>query len=396
LCVNFIPARSPISGSLPCPTLSASSAAAPPPLPASCNPSNGKPRFFTRSILPCIAAPLSSEASTTTQSHAQFELCSLQQITSLRMGTFRTTDWMMSEANRETPAPFTWFYPENFLSSARTSESPFQATEIRPALGFTTFPFQYAGLVNEAMNYTDLESYPAHTSRKENKKSSEEASDELVAVASKHKRMKKDKKPKKKVTSEPVAYRERRNPNTVVYSTDIDLSGVPPPVCTCTGVPRQCYRWGAGRWQSSCCTTSISHYPLPMSTSRPGNRVPGRKMSRGAYEKLLQRLAAEGYDLSRPVDLRLHWARHGTNKYLEMVEACTWAEPPGPCNDTVETDGVLGFRSKLRHRQARVAQRLMQLVLETAVWVFWMRFDVASRVVRLLQQVWTESIFTTG
>ncbi|GAB2230259.1 hypothetical protein Droror1_Dr00014517 [Drosera rotundifolia] len=57
-----------------------------------------------------------------------------------------------------------------------------------------------------------------------------------------------------------------------------------------------------------------------MSTSRPGNRVPGRKMCRGAYEKLLQRLAAEGYDLSRPVDLRLHWARHGTNKGVEKKE----------------------------------------------------------------------------
>lgn len=145
----------------------------------------------------------------------------------------------MSEANRGTPAPFTWFYPENFLSSARNSESPFQATEIRPALGFTAFPFRYAGLVNEAMNYTDLESYSAHTSSKENKKSSEEASDELVAEPSKHKQVK-DKKPKKKVTSKPVAYHERRNPDTVVYSTGIDLSGVPPPVCTCTGVPRQC------------------------------------------------------------------------------------------------------------------------------------------------------------
>ncbi|GAB2230260.1 hypothetical protein Droror1_Dr00014518 [Drosera rotundifolia] len=126
------------------------------------------------------------------------ELCSLQQITSLRMGKFRTTDWMMSEANRGTPAPFAWFYPENFLSSARNSESPFQATEIRPALGFTAFPFRYAGLVNETMNYTDLESYPAHTSSKENKKLSEEASDELVAEPSKHRQMK-DKKPKKKL-----------------------------------------------------------------------------------------------------------------------------------------------------------------------------------------------------
>ncbi|GAB2220688.1 hypothetical protein Droror1_Dr00008355 [Drosera rotundifolia] len=147
------------------------------------------------------------------------------------MGTFRTTDWMMSEANRGTPAPFTWFYPENFLSSARNSESPFQATKIRPALGFTAFPFRYAGLVNEAMNYTDLESYPAHTSSKENKESSEEASDELVAEPSKHKQMK-DKKPKKKVTSKPVAYRERRNAFEIafrhMYGLPSSVDALPP------------------------------------------------------------------------------------------------------------------------------------------------------------------------
>ncbi|GFZ08724.1 basic pentacysteine 7 [Actinidia rufa] len=77
-------------------------------------------------------------------------------------------------------------------------------------------------------------------------------------------------------------------------------------------------QWGAGGWQSSCCTINISEYPLPMSSSRPGARLAGRKMSIGAYGKLLCRLGAEGHDLSRPVDLKNHWARHGTNKFVTI------------------------------------------------------------------------------
>ncbi|KAJ1389960.1 GAGA-binding transcriptional activator [Sesbania bispinosa] len=40
--------------------------------------------------------------------------------------------------------------------------------------------------------------------------------------------------------------------NQVVY----DESTMPAPVCSCTGVPRQCYKWGNGGWQSACCTTT--------------------------------------------------------------------------------------------------------------------------------------------
>ncbi|GAB2301336.1 hypothetical protein Dimus_035367 [Dionaea muscipula] len=241
------------------------------------------------------------------------------------MGTFRTTDWMMPEANKGTPMPhFTWFYPENFLSSARPSFNPFPPTDINPEIGFTALPIRCAGPANEAANNGNMVVEPVHLPCKKQKTTSGKAAADKSAApkTSQDKQIKKDakKSKKKKATGseQPVAKREWQNLDLVLNDTGIDLSGVPPPVCTCTGVPRQCYRWGSGRWQSSCCTTNISQYPLPMSSSRPGNRMSGRKMSDGVYEKLLQRLAAEGHDLSCPVDLKHHWARHGTNKFVTI------------------------------------------------------------------------------
>ncbi|KAM4073217.1 hypothetical protein ACB094_10G001400 [Castanea mollissima] len=115
----------------------------------------------------------------------------------------------------------------------------------------------------------------------------------------------------------PEAKREKKIPiNIDMDKTDFDFSGVPAPYCSCTGNPRACYKWGAGGWQSSCCTINVSEYPLPMSSTRPGSRMAGRKMSNGAYGKLLLRLATEGHDLTHPVDLKDHWARHGTNKFV--------------------------------------------------------------------------------
>lgn len=122
----------------------------------------------------------------------------------------------------------------------------------------------------------------------------------------------------KKTPSIPETKREKKNPDIKIDISSFDSSGVPPPVCSCTGVSRVCYKWGMGGWQSSCCTISISTYPLPMSTKRPGSRLAGRKMSNGAYVKLLMRLAGEGYNLSHPVDLKNHWARHGTNKFVTI------------------------------------------------------------------------------
>lgn len=111
---------------------------------------------------------------------------------------------------------------------------------------------------------------------------------------------------------------ERKNPNVVYNEANFDFSMVPPPFCSCTGFARACYKWGAGSWQSACCNTTISQYPLPMSPSRPGARISGRKMSHGAYTKLLCRFATEGRDLSQPVDLKDHWAKHGTNKFVTI------------------------------------------------------------------------------
>lgn len=102
--------------------------------------------------------------------------------------------------------------------------------------------------------------------------------------------------------------------NQVAY----DDSTMPAPVCSCTGVLRQCYKWGNGGWQSACCTTTLSVYPLPAVPNKRHARIGGRKMSGSAFNKLLSRLAAEGHDLSHPVDLKDHWAKHGTNRYITI------------------------------------------------------------------------------
>ncbi|RVW36569.1 Protein basic pentacysteine 4 [Vitis vinifera] len=95
-----------------------------------------------------------------------------------------------------------------------------------------------------------------------------------------------------------------------------DESTMPVPVCSCTGVPRQCYKWGNGGWQSSCCTTTLSSYPLPQMPNKRHARMGGRKMSGSVFTRLLSRLAAEGHDLSMPLDLKDYWAKHGTNRYI--------------------------------------------------------------------------------
>ncbi|KAK9091407.1 hypothetical protein Sjap_024584 [Stephania japonica] len=110
----------------------------------------------------------------------------------------------------------------------------------------------------------------------------------------------------------------KKNMGMSINGIDMDISGITPPVCSCTGTPQQCYRWGCGGWQSACCTTSVSMYPLPSNTKRPGARIAGRKMSQGAFKKVLERLAAEGYNFSNPIDLRTHWAKHGTNKFVTI------------------------------------------------------------------------------
>uniref|UniRef100_A0A5B7A3Y6 GAGA-binding transcriptional activator n=1 Tax=Davidia involucrata TaxID=16924 RepID=A0A5B7A3Y6_DAVIN len=100
-----------------------------------------------------------------------------------------------------------------------------------------------------------------------------------------------------------------------LYQVNFDESTMPVPVCSCTGVPQPCYKWGNGGWQSACCTTTMSMYPLPQMSNKRHSRVGGRKMSGGAFAKLFNRLAVEGHDPSTSLDLRDHWAKHGTNRY---------------------------------------------------------------------------------
>ncbi|KAH7438598.1 hypothetical protein KP509_04G022500 [Ceratopteris richardii] len=104
----------------------------------------------------------------------------------------------------------------------------------------------------------------------------------------------------------------------IPYVPPYDLASTPVPFCSCTGTKRQCYRWGSGGWQSSCCTTFLSAYPLPVNHARRNSRVAGRKMSGGAFKKLLDRLAGTGVDVTQPIDLKNHWAKHGTNKYVTV------------------------------------------------------------------------------
>nr|XP_043613857.1 protein BASIC PENTACYSTEINE7-like [Erigeron canadensis] len=122
------------------------------------------------------------------------------------------------------------------------------------------------------------------------------------------------KKSKKKTTLKPNV--KRKDFDVVYEESKYDFSKLPPPVCSCTGVARQCYKCGINGWQSSCCTSKISVFPLPTRSLRPGVRVGGRKMTLGAYRKLLCKLASQGYDLSHPVDLKAHWAKHGTNNFV--------------------------------------------------------------------------------
>ncbi|CAA7395669.1 unnamed protein product [Spirodela intermedia] len=121
-----------------------------------------------------------------------------------------------------------------------------------------------------------------------------------------------------KSSAGPRAKGAKKSSGIVINGINLDISGLPTPVCSCTGTPQQCYRWGIGGWQSACCTTTVSMYPLPMSTKRRGARIAGRKMSQGAFKKVLEKLAGEGYNLSNPIDLSAHWAKHGTNKYVTI------------------------------------------------------------------------------
>ncbi|KAJ0809470.1 putative transcription factor GAGA-Binding-like family [Helianthus annuus] len=59
-------------------------------------------------------------------------------------------------------------------------------------------------------------------------------------------------------------------------------------------------------------------YMLPMSTKRHGARITDQKMSPGAFKKVLEKLASEGYSFDIVIHLRAHWAKHGTNKFVTI------------------------------------------------------------------------------
>ncbi|XP_043695671.1 protein BASIC PENTACYSTEINE7 [Telopea speciosissima] len=229
----------------------------------------------------------------------------------LKMGTYVNRNSMTSEANAEASSmDYTghWVHQRNFLPSTKASPSPLQAIPLNVE---TAVP-------------TDVPTHNREVGTKSSKiRKQQPSSKKPNQVASKALRPKQPKKKnpvpaKRKPNPVSTAKREKKNVDVVIGEAALDFSQLPTPVCSCTGLPRQCYRWGAGGWQSSCCTTSISEYPLPMSSSRPGARMAGRKMSNGAYAKLLQKLAAEGNDFSHPIDLKTHWAKHGTNKFVTI------------------------------------------------------------------------------
>ncbi|PKA53235.1 Protein basic pentacysteine 7 [Apostasia shenzhenica] len=234
----------------------------------------------------------------------------------LKIGAYSDRSTVIGEHHSEASSMnFSWVPQRNFLQPAKAinhlhaTSAPLSSEMINvPSIPIST---------ENAVQNGPIDAKPI----KSRKQSS--SAKKANRIATKVLRPKEPKKPpsgatRKKVGSTSMGKREKKSQENSFDGIMIDFSGVPVPVCSCTGVPRQCYRWGTGGWQSSCCTTNISEYPLPMSLSRPGARLAGRKMSIGAYGKLLQRLAVEGHDLSYAVDLKNHWARHGTNKFVTI------------------------------------------------------------------------------
>lgn len=209
---------------------------------------------------------------------------------------------------------FSWFYPESFFSTPKTSSGPSQGIQTDPQPGLPVAPIRSISAAELAKNNNP----GTKPTKMRKQKPSVKVFNQIPSKPLKPKQPKKSSSKQSKGQSMPEAKREKKNLNIDIDRTNFDLSGVPSPFCSCTGMPRICYKWGSGGWQSSCCTINISEYPLPMSCTRPGTRMAGRKMSNGAYVKLLLKLSAEGHDLSHPLDLKGHWARHGTNKFVTI------------------------------------------------------------------------------
>ena len=108
-------------------------------------------------------------------------------------------------------------------------------------------------------------------------------------------------------------YKIRKGNTTLtVFGKEVDVSWFPTPVCSCTGIPRECRWCGEGGWSSACCTATLSAYPLPKTVGR----TRGRRMGLGMYSKVLEGMYNNGHDFCTPIDLKDHWAKHGSNKFV--------------------------------------------------------------------------------
>ncbi|KAK9034738.1 hypothetical protein V6N11_050892 [Hibiscus sabdariffa] len=196
----------------------------------------------------------------------------------------------MPETNiGSTGSPFSWLYHYN--PTSKSVLSSLQPTEIQNEPASVVSPIRTIYPTTESGNKNGWETKTTQVGKQ---KSSVKGSNQIASKLLGPKQpLKKPSVPKKaKQQKIPEAKREKNNLNFNLDGSKFDFSGVPSPTCSCTGVARV----------------------LQVGCQWPGARVAGRKMSNGAYFKLLLRLAAEGYDLSHPVDLKDHWARHGTNK----------------------------------------------------------------------------------
>ncbi|KAE8730066.1 rd22-b protein precursor [Hibiscus syriacus] len=102
----------------------------------------------------------------------------------------------------------------------------------------------------------------------------------LGRVGPKTPKVKKPRKPKDDTKS--TVHRSKpakKSMDIKINGYDVDISGIPIPVCSCTGTAQQCYRWGCGGWQSACCTTTVSltneHQKAWRKDSRPENESGG-------------------------------------------------------------------------------------------------------------------------
>ncbi|CAI8617660.1 unnamed protein product [Vicia faba] len=136
---------------------------------------------------------------------------------------------------------------------------------------------------------------PADASRNENGDGIEELAVKKEGGKSKKRKSKgaltvpKAKKPKKaKENGNNSAQGVKPPKKTValeINGIEMDISGLPVPVCSCTGVL---------------------------------SRVIGGAVEVGNQLAVLEKLAAEGYNFANPIDLKTHWARHGTNKFVTI------------------------------------------------------------------------------